>query len=406
MKQVYIIDDYASSKTNGIGSYIRELTYCLKEAGCKVSLVVCNYETDTFQIVHEENVIRMLIPRMPGYVMENYKAILPLLRLYINDSEDNLFIVNHSPCEAFLKALKKLFPASKLVFVIHDMGWTFQLLGDTTQFKDIIRTKDQKEIQKKYKGLIDYFLEEQRMYGIVDKVIVLAKETEALLTDIYDVDMSKLFFSLNGSRDTYKFYDESEKAVLRRKLYLDEQEKIILYTGRNTQIKGSYQLLHCFEKVLQYEANCRLVIVGTLFESYKLLKQSSEVAAKVSFTGQIAPEKVQDWYKVADIGVLPSYFEQCSYTGIEMMMHSLPIVASDGFCLGNMFTDNENAKIAKIEDRTNSEIFENNLVNAIVELLKSEEICKKLSHNARKKYESCHTIKDMKNNYNLLLDSL
>lgn len=407
MKNVYIIDDYASSKTNGIGSYIRELTYCLQELGVNVCIVVLNCEIDRFSMTYEDGVQKMLLPSMPGYYFNNYKIINVFLRLYINDSSDNLFLINHSPCELFLKSLKESFPKSKTVFVIHDMGWTFKLLGDTKKLKKVIQTMDSEEIRKEYKNLIDYFLEEQRMYKIVDKIIVLAKETETLLKEIYVVKEQKTFYTPNGLRDSYiQLNNEDEIILLKKKLHLNRNEKIILYTGRIDQVKGSYQLLNCFERVLQQYPDCRLVIVGTLFEPYKILKYSSDVAAKVTFTGQVTAKKVREWYSVANIGVLPSYLEQCSYTGIEMMMYGLPIVTSDGFCLGNMFTDGENAKIAKIENRDNPEVYENNLASAIIELLTSEDICKKLSYNAREQYKSHYNIINMQNNYRILFESL
>ena len=66
------------------------------------------------------------------------------------------------------------------------------------------------------------------------------------------------------------------------------------------------------------------------------------------YIGYLQKNELEKWYQLVDIGVLPSYSEQCSYTGIEMMMYSLPIVASDGFGVRNMFHDGSNACIASI----------------------------------------------------------
>jgi glycosyltransferase involved in cell wall biosynthesis len=315
MKNIYIID-YASSKTNGIGSYIRELTYCLLELGTNVCLIVLNYETDRFSITYENKVKKILFPPIKGSYFNKYMTFIFFLRLYINDSSNNFFLINHGPCEFLLKSLKESFPKSKTIFVIHDMGWTFEFLGDIKKLNEMIRTMDSKETNNKYKNLIDHFCEEQRMYKIVDKIIVLAKETEDLLKERYVVDEQKLFYIPNGLRDSYTQLDnEKDKMILKQKLYLNKNEKIILYTGRNVQVKGSYQLLNCFEKVLQQYPDCRLVIVGSLFEPHEILKHSSNIAAKITYTGQITSEKVREWYRVADIGILPSYLEQCSYTG-------------------------------------------------------------------------------------------
>jgi glycosyltransferase len=371
-----------------------------------VCLIVFNSETDKFSIIHEDGVQKILFPPMPGYYFDKYKMINILFRLHINDSSENLFIVNHSPCELFLESLKKSFPKSKTAFVIHDMGWTFRFLGDSRKFKEMIQTINLENTNKEYKAMIDYFLEEQRIFKLVDKVIVLARETESLLKEIYAVDEKKIFYAINGLRDSYwPRNDDNEKTILKQKLHLNKDEKIILYTGRCTPVKGTYQLLNCFEKVLRQYTNSRLVIVGTLFDHCKILKYASDIAAKITYTGHVTAVKVREWYRVADMGILPSYLEQCSYTGIEMMMHALPIVSSDGYCLGNMFADGKNSRIAKIESRTNSEKYETNLANAIIELLASEEVCKMLSYNAREKYISYYNISNMKDRYRILLES-
>jgi glycosyltransferase len=387
----------------------------MQQAGAKVYLVTCNYETEQFRIVREGEVDKMLIPPMPGYFMENYKTISAFLHLYICDSPDNLFVVNHSPCELFLKSLKKLFPLSKIIFVIHDMGWTFKLLGDKLKLAEILRSTDSDGIRKEYKGIIDYFMEEQRMYALVDKVIVLAKETKELLQQVYGVEETKLFFSPNGLRDScprrrgfaVRAGSEPEKkTALKQKLHLPPHEKIILYTGRTSEIKGTYLLLKSFEQVLQRYPNCRLVIAGTLFDPNKILKQASAAAAKISFTGQVTAEKVREWYRVGDMGILPSYLEQCSYTGIEMMMYGLPIVASDGFCVGDMFADDKNARVARIGARPDPHEFEQNLAEALLELLQSESLSARLGKAAREVYESQYEIRYMQERYSQLLNGL
>ena len=43
-----------------------------------------------------------------------------------------------------------------------------------------------------------------------------------------------------------------------------------------------------------------------------------------------------------------------------MMMYGLPVVASVGFCVGDMFQDGINAKVVRIGNRAHSEEFEKN----------------------------------------------
>lgn len=406
MKNIFIIDEYASSKSNGIGTYIRELTYCLRKMNVNITLVSFNYDIERFTIVSEDNLTKLLFPKMRGFCFSHYKIITYFLKLYIEDSPDNLFLVNHSPCGDFLKSLKRSFPLSKSAFVIHDMGWTFSLLGDTARLEEEVSSKHSKRVIDVYDDVVKFYEEEQQMYKAVDKVIVLAKETERLLKKVYLVDDRKMYFAPNGLRDSYMKLNKNEIKRLKSEFHISENEKIILYAGRVNKIKGIYQLINCFKKVLEHVPNSRLVIIGTLFEPIDTLKHSSEVAAKITYTGQIASERVKKWYQIADIGILPSFVEQCSYTGIEMLMYGLPIVASDGFCMGDMFIDDKNAKVARIGDRNDSVEFENNLLEALLKLLKSDDLCKKIGQNSRKIYKSRYQIRHMEKVYQTLLDSL
>jgi len=403
MKNIFIVDEYSSSRYNGIGTYIRELIYCLKKIDTTITLISFNAENDKFSMVKEEGLIKILFPKMTGFCFSHYKMITYFLKLYIKDSPDNLFLVNHSPCEDFLKSIKRSFPLSKSAFVIHDMGWTFRFLGDTVKYKEMISSKHVEEISETHKELIKYYEEEQRMYAIVDKVIVLAKETEQLLKDVYLLDEQKMFYAPNGLRDSSQLLEHNEIMRIKSELHITENEKIILYAGRVNKIKGSFQLIKCFEKVIQSYPNCRLVIIGTLFEPFNTLKYSSEIASKITYTGQITSDRVKDWYRVADIGILPSFVEQCSYTGIEMLMHGLPIVASDGFCVKDMFHNDINAQIAKIEDRENLDAFEANLANMILKLLNSPELCCSLSKRSREIYELNYSAQSMQHSYQELL---
>ena len=133
---------------------------------------------------------------------------------------------------------------------------------------------------------------------------------------------------------------------------------------------------------------------------------SSGFATHVSFVGLINKKELEKWYAVADMGVIPSYYEQCPYVGIEMMMHGLPIVASDGFGLRNMFRDGVNAVVAPIGDREDSSEFSRNLAEAMDKLLHSDKLRKMLSKNAQDIYRSRYSERQMLMGYRELLSSL
>ena len=402
MKNIYIIDDVASSKINGIGTYIRELIFCLKETGMNICLIACCHDTKSFKFEIVDNITQMQFPVIQGFFSQHYTVLDKFFRLYIEDSSENVFLFNHTPNELLVKTVKSSFPLSKIVFVIHDMTWTKALLGDKTEISRFAIAENRKLFEKEYPELFPRFNEEKRMFETVHKIVALAKETVDMLQTVYRIPDDKISFIPNGLRDMYSKKDSNQ---LKEKLYIPLHEKVIVFAGRVRQVKGIFHVINSLKKVAKTYPDFRLVVVGTIFEVKKILEYAGEIASRITFTGQINRDKLYEWYQIADIGVLASYWEQCSYTGIEMMMHGLPVVASDGFCVGDMFTDNVNAKVARIGDRSHPEEYEVNLAEAFLELLQSESLCRKLGETGRKIYESRYQINFMKEGYRVLLNA-
>ena len=87
-----------------------------------------------------------------------------------------------------------------------------------------------------------------------------------------------------------------------------------------------------------------------------------------------------------------------------MMMYGLPVVASDGLGVRDMFHEGENAAIARIGP--SSRAYANRLAEAIVRVLASKELSDKLRQGARREYEQKYHIKYMWQKYKELIMTL
>lgn len=407
MKKIYIIDEYQSSRINGIGTYIGELTYCFQQLNMEICLISFNSETNEFNIIEKEDGTKvMYFPPLPDIFLNCYVIIDKFFRLYIEDSSENIFFLNHFPCEFFLKKIRNSYCLSKFFLVVHNQLWTSELFGDSIKLQKIIFSKGNNMVKDKYAFLIRNFQTEQRTYNVADGIICLSSDTCKVIQELYK-KTDNVFTIIHGYHDRAQYpISEQQKQAMRIKMNIHTDEKVLIYVGRLSAAKGIDVLIRSFCRIVKENYNVRLLIVGTPLnnEYYNyLLKISQEAISQISFVGQISHSEIKDWYTLADIGVFPSYTEQCSFTGIEMMMYRLPIIASDGFGVKNMF-NNINAKIAEIG--SNTEDYENNLTEAIRNLLNSEVACKTLARNAREMFETKYCIKNMLREYNDLLLSL
>lgn len=70
------------------------------------------------------------------------------------------------------------------------------------------------------------------------------------------------------------------------------------------------------------------------------LKMCAPFWSKITFTGFLDQEDLYEIYQMADVGIMLSLHEQCSYVAIEMMMFGLPVISTDTTGLDEMFPGN------------------------------------------------------------------
>ncbi len=113
------------------------------------------------------------------------------------------------------------------------------------------------------------------------------------------------------------------KAVIRNDDHIS-----ILYVGRLSPEKG---LQHLLEAVARLQSlNWKLTIVGDGLERIQLESQAYRlgIQERVHFIGRLSREKVSEFYKNADILVVPSLNEMSPKVVMEGMAYGLAVIAS------------------------------------------------------------------------------
>ena len=200
---------------------------------------------------------------------------------------------------------------------------------------------------------------------------------------MYHVPAGYIHLIPNGLQAPVSRLSEEERRATRRKLGIDDEEIVLLYTGRTTRSKGIIPLLQAFDRLWMEHPRLRLVIAGQVFTFNDFARQTPHSAAHVTYTGLLPKEQLAAWYQIADIGILPSYTEQSSYTGIEMQAYGKLIVTTDGHNITDMFGEEE-AVVAPIGEHRNEDysVFVKSLEKAIQRALmmtkeKRIELCNK-----------------------------
>lgn len=369
MKNLYILKECISCSENGIGTYIKQLILCLSDLDISINILAFNSDREAFGIEQKDNICYYHFPSFPNKDMNsNYLIIDKFLRLYIPDSSLNFFLFNNSPNSSLMKIIRESHPLSRQIYVIHDMGWTSYLSGDWSLYLRLLKHREEKTVSQQYDNMWQSFREEVKMCTYADRVLVLSEDTYNLLAGHYPIQKEKLVLIPNVLVKKYERWPKAKRKKMKASMLLQADEKILLYVGRMTELKGAFVYIEAFKEIVKKYPSCRLVMVGTIPDVEYALKKCSPVSTRIHFTGLISSDELEKWYQIADVGIFPSYTEQCSYVGLEMMAHGLPVVASDGFGVRCMFNE-KNAEIAKIGNRSSMKGFMKELIRCTVKVV-------------------------------------
>jgi glycosyltransferase involved in cell wall biosynthesis len=154
--------------------------------------------------------------------------------------------------------------------------------------------------------------------------------------------------------DTYYYENPSDPATLRNELALPAG-KIILYVGKLNEKKGVTYLLQAFHAIAQDQPDCHLVIVGTglLDEALKRETQRLELESRVIFAGQQGKESVRNYFRAADLVVVPSIIDSTGETEglpvvlLESLASGKPVVATHVAGAPDVIVDGHNGFLAE-----------------------------------------------------------
>jgi glycosyltransferase involved in cell wall biosynthesis len=152
-----------------------------------------------------------------------------------------------------------------------------------------------------------------------DKVITVSNYMKQKIQERYNVPQEKI-------EVVYNAVEAGQYQGDRVRFGLDE--KIVLFLGRVTIQKGPDYFLDAAAKVLRYRDDVTFVVAGKGDMMSQIIKKSIDlgISDKVVFTGYV-PD-INQYYKMADIYVMPSVSEPFGITALEAMASGTPTIMS------------------------------------------------------------------------------
>lgn len=402
MKHVYIFDKNSVAAIYGIGTYIKQLI----ESFSGLSDYYVNYinirsDEMEFSVIETVGCRYFTIPNdyvkseknNERYCIRVFFILLPYLKEHRYDI--SIFHFNYIDILPIIPLIKEYIPLVKTVMTIHSQNWAFACKGNLNYFRSII-SSDDSLLSNEEISIKKCFESEKPLYQSVDKIISLSDYTQSILIEDYQINPSSVVHVCNGLKDVYVELSERKKNEIRKRLGILYNEKVVLYVGRLESLKGVDSLISSFKLVLEHYPKAHLYLLG----DGNLVDYMSTISGywnKITFTGYLDREYLLQFYQVADIGILPSFSEQCSCVAIEMLMFNIPLLVTTAGGLDEML---EGVNKIEIQESNKDVIISiHKMAELVVDLLiaPKSDLYRGIY---LKKYEETIFIKNMKLFYN------
>lgn len=387
MVNLYLFNEECRASHYGIGTYIECVIKFVKEnKGIHLTVVYLHSNKKEFEKVSMEGYVILYFPDTEINVKLYYRNVMYIMKSYIHSFESKIiFHLNYSFEYHLIGLMKEWYPSCSVLYTIHYQDWCFLLKGNTSYYKSIIHSDKTKLEDNQEKKIFELYNQEKKLFEAVDRVICLSEYTYKLLQSEYDLVISKMALICNSIVDQYVPVCPEDKDNQKLKWGFGKNEKIILFVGRLDEIKRPDILIEAFKKFQNENLYSRLLIVGEGDFSYYINK-CSDCWGKISFLGKLQKEKLFAIYRIADVGVLPSMHEQCSYVAIEMMMLGIPLIVSTSTGLREMVSEKCN-KLKVKEIGHTVDISSDELKDLLFEYLNNPELSNLSRSNYLNKYE-------------------
>lgn len=230
-------------------------------------------------------------------------------------------------------------------------------------------------------GVFHYFYSyfDYKTIQNAEKIVFVSKKALNEAKKYYPKYKDK-FIHIPTQVNPFEFYPlgQTTKKILKRKYNLKNNTRYILFVGRLEPLKGILMLIEVIEE-LRKKINIELLIAGE-----GILEKRIKSYNFIKYLGKVPHKELNEIYNIADLFILPSYYENCPLTILEAMASGCLILASDVGDIKNMVGNDKLVFDLRSRNQFKNKIFE------LLNLSKKErnKIIRALIKRAKEKYST------------------
>ena len=208
-----------------------------------------------------------------------------------------------------------------------------------------------------------------------DIIITISKYTQNKIIQLYEIEKEKIRIVPNGV-DIQKFKPRKNLTRIKRQIGINNRQ-CVLFVGRLIPRKGLSFLVQAAKYIIKEKEQTVFVIVGDGPQKNQLISylEKNRIRKNFIFLGDIKDEILPLIYNCAEVFVFPSVQEGQGIALLEAQAVSKPVIAFNTGGVRETILNQETGFLVKPNNKE--------LANAIIKLLKNEEMRNKMGKKGR-----------------------
>lgn len=160
------------------------------------------------------------------------------------------------------------------------------------------------------------------------RALVLSEYSRSLLVADHPEQSMKIS-AVSGGVDSVAFSPGDGTSAARTRLGLDPRRRLLVTVRRAEPRMGIEQLLHALRILASEDLTLAVVGGGLLTNELRRLCSCLGLDGRVLFVGRIPEDELPDWYRAADLFVLPTVaYEGFGMVTVEALASGTPVVGT------------------------------------------------------------------------------
>ena len=235
--------------------------------------------------------------------------------------------------------INKIYKLKPDVLFVHaiESYTAFFLLSKQKIYRDFIVACDTHTLYNQFNNSffekIYFYFFQKKVISKLNKyqasVFYTANENKEILIKQYKINSQIVYPYLIGTDSSVFYVQKNEGIDLRKKLGIDKNKKIILYTGKFNQSKNPYLLIEAVQKIKDKLADFIIVMLGGKENDYFNSHFQSIIKNKnfpLIILDAVNVSDLNAYYNMADIAVFP---KENTLSALDCQLSGLPIIMEE-----------------------------------------------------------------------------